>query len=38
VRANLRLGRKTFVNINNHFEGCAPLTAERFLKALREAK
>ena len=32
VRANLRLGRKTFVNINNHFEGCAPLTAERFLK------
>jgi len=35
VRANLRLGHKTFVNINNHFEGCTPLTAERFLNALR---
>ena len=34
VRANLRLGHKTFVNINNHFEGCAPLTAEKFLKML----
>ena len=38
VRANFRLGRKTFVNINNHFEGCAPLTAERFLGALRRKK
>ena len=38
VRANLRLGHKTFVNINNHFEGCAPLTAERFLNALRQRK
>ena len=34
VRANVRLGHKTFVNINNHFEGCAPLTAETFLKLL----
>jgi len=24
----------TFVNINNHFEGSAPLTVERFLEAL----
>jgi uncharacterized protein YecE (DUF72 family) len=38
VRANLRLGHKTFVNINNHFEGCAPLTAERLLTVLREKK
>jgi uncharacterized protein YecE (DUF72 family) len=38
VRANFRLGRKTFVNINNHSEGCAPLTAERLLKLLREKK
>ena len=35
VRANLRLGRRVFVNINNHFEGCAPLTAERLLAMLR---
>jgi uncharacterized protein YecE (DUF72 family) len=38
VRANLCLGHKTFVNINNHFEGCAPLTAERLLTILRENK
>jgi hypothetical protein len=38
VRANLRLGHKTFVNINNHFEGHAPLTAERLLTILREKK
>jgi hypothetical protein len=38
VRANFRLGRKTFVNINNHFEGCAPLTVERFMNALRQKK
>jgi uncharacterized protein YecE (DUF72 family) len=38
VRANFRLGHKTFVNVNNHFEGCAPLTAERLLKVLRQKK
>ena len=38
VRMNLRLGHKTFVNINNHFEGCAPLTAKRLLTILREKK
>ena len=26
----------TFVNVNNHFEGSAPLTAERFVKRMRE--
>ncbi|MGD1000364.1 MAG: DUF72 domain-containing protein [Candidatus Brocadiia bacterium] len=34
VRANLRLGHKVFVNINNHFEGCAPLTAASLVKLL----
>ena len=24
----------TFVNINNHYEGCAPLTIQRFLREL----
>ncbi len=26
----------TFVNVNNHFEGSAPLTAERFVRMLKE--
>jgi uncharacterized protein YecE (DUF72 family) len=34
VRANLKRGIMTFVNINNHFEGSAPVTAERFLDIL----
>jgi uncharacterized protein YecE (DUF72 family) len=38
VCANLRLVHKIFVNINNHFEGCGPLTAERLLKVLRKEK
>ena len=36
VRANRRAGIQTFVNINNHLEGCAPLTAERSLALLRK--
>ena len=36
VRANQRAGIPTFVNINNHLEGSAPLTAERFLALLRK--
>jgi uncharacterized protein YecE (DUF72 family) len=35
VRANRRRGVTTFVNVNNHYEGSAPLTIERFLEALR---
>ncbi len=35
VRENTRLGIRTFLNVNNHFEGSAPLTIERFLEALR---
>jgi len=34
VRANSRRGVLSFVNINNHLEGSAPLTIERFLEAL----
>ena len=36
VRAYLKMGCPTYVNANNHLEGCAPLTAERFLAQLRE--
>lgn len=35
VRENTRRGVRTFLNVNNHFEGSAPLTIERFLTALR---
>lgn len=34
VRANARNKVLTYLNINNHYEGSAPLTIERFLKAL----
>lgn len=34
VRTNRRQNVLTFVNLNNHFEGSAPITAERFIKAL----
>jgi uncharacterized protein YecE (DUF72 family) len=34
TRKNARSGILTYVNINNHFEGSAPLTIERFLRAL----
>jgi uncharacterized protein YecE (DUF72 family) len=34
VRANARNRVLTYLNINNHYEGSAPLTIERFLKAL----
>ena len=34
VRANQRRGIGTFVNVNNHYEGSAPLTIQRFLDAL----
>lgn len=35
VRENALRGVRTFLNVNNHFEGSAPLTIERFLEALR---
>ena len=34
VRANAREGRMTYVNINNHYEGSAPLTIARFVREL----
>jgi uncharacterized protein YecE (DUF72 family) len=39
VRANGDRGIHTFVNVNNHYEGSAPLTIQRFLDVLEvEAK
>lgn len=35
VRANIKWGIRTFVNVNNHYEGSAPLTIDRFLDVLR---
>jgi uncharacterized protein YecE (DUF72 family) len=34
VRANSRRGVLSYVNVNNHLEGSAPLTIERFLEIL----
>jgi uncharacterized protein YecE (DUF72 family) len=34
VRANRKSNILTFVNLNNHFEGSAPLTAQRFIDTL----
>ena len=33
---NIRQKIKTIVNVNNHFEGSAPLTIERFLDTLKK--
>jgi len=38
VRVNRRQKVMTFLNVNNHFEGSAPLTIERFLKELEAAE
>jgi uncharacterized protein YecE (DUF72 family) len=35
VRANARRRVLTLLNINNHYEGSAPLTIQRFLEALK---
>jgi uncharacterized protein YecE (DUF72 family) len=34
VLDNVACGRETFVNVNNHYEGSAPLTIERLLGRL----
>jgi hypothetical protein len=34
VAENAEKGITTYLNVNNHFEGSAPLTIERFLEAL----
>ena len=36
VQANVRRGIQTFVNVNNHYEGSAPLTIQRCLQLLGE--
>jgi uncharacterized protein YecE (DUF72 family) len=36
VNLNVAKNIKTYVNVNNHYEGSAPLSIERFLKVLRE--
>jgi uncharacterized protein YecE (DUF72 family) len=37
VRQNAEKSIATYVNVNNHYEGSAPLTIERFLDALEKA-
>ena len=34
ARANAQTGVTTYVNVNNHYEGCAPLTIERLMTRL----
>ncbi|UCG50969.1 MAG: DUF72 domain-containing protein [Candidatus Latescibacterota bacterium] len=36
TRFNSQRGIRTFVNVNNHYEGSAPVTIERFLQVLEE--
>lgn len=38
VRANKDKNMRTFVNVNNHYEGSAPLTIHRFLGVLTEGR
>jgi uncharacterized protein YecE (DUF72 family) len=38
VRFNLQHKIRTFVNVNNHFEGSAPLTIERFAEVLQQSE
>jgi uncharacterized protein YecE (DUF72 family) len=38
VKANADKSITTYVNVNNHYEGSAPLTIDRFLDALRKAE
>jgi hypothetical protein len=35
IRNNLDAGVDTYVNVNNHYEGSAPLTVRRLLEILR---
>lgn len=38
VKANQQRGMRTYVNVNNHYEGSAPLTIDRFLDVLTHIK
>ena len=35
IRENVKANVETYVNVNNHYEGCAPLTIQRLLRLLR---
>jgi len=35
IRRNVEANVETYVNVNNHYEGCAPLTIQRLLERLR---
>jgi uncharacterized protein YecE (DUF72 family) len=35
IRENTRRKLMTFINVNNHYEGCAPLTIRRLLERLK---
>jgi uncharacterized protein YecE (DUF72 family) len=37
VKRNAEKSITTYINVNNHYEGSAPLTIERFLDALGKA-
>jgi len=36
IKQNIGQGRKVFVNVNNHYEGCAVLTIERIMDMLQD--
>ena len=38
IRQNVAAGLDTYVNVNNHYEGCAPLTIQRLLEILRAGR
>jgi len=38
VTDNISKKIRTYVNVNNHYEGCAPLTIERLIKLLKTSK
>ena len=36
VREDVQRGLRAFVNVNNHYEGSAPLTIQRFLDLMKQ--
>jgi uncharacterized protein YecE (DUF72 family) len=37
IRQSIAVSVDTYVNVNNHYEGCAPLTIRRFVETLRKS-
>lgn len=35
IKGQIKKGKKVIVNINNHYEGCAPLTIERIMEKIQ---